>query len=156
MTEPLATVTCYRDLHAAWRRRADVVRISREQLDKICGFPDGYTAQLLAAEPRKRASLDAALVLTGALGMAAALNEDAGAMFRIAEMVGSRREERVSASREASERKRLRRLVKKLSRMGNLARSQKTTPEQRSRSASKAARTRWGRRRRTATCAAAR
>lgn len=136
-------ITCYRDLHRFLRLRADSLGISRGRIDEIAGLPDRFAAKVLAPDMPRVMSLDVALAIVGALGCTISIIEDPAAMQRIAESLGSRVNGKVTASRKALRARKERKLLRDMARRANLARHLKTTPEQRSNIATRAALARW-------------
>jgi hypothetical protein len=141
-------ITCYRDLHAFLRKRADVIGVSRERLDEIAGLPTRYAATVLALDGAKRMSLETAFAIMGAMGLVMTLQEDAELMRKISDSVGTRVVGKVTASRRASRARRERKLLRDMSKRANFERNRKLSPEQRSSIASRAATARWSKERR--------
>jgi hypothetical protein len=117
--------------------------LSREALDEICGFPKGYASKLLGNPPLRYITLDQAFDLMSGMGWAVVFVDDAKALARITDQVGKRNKKQVRTDLTVLRRNRERRVRKKLSKMGNIAFMEKTTPEQRSAAARKAIRARW-------------
>lgn len=79
----LAEIRDYRDLHAALRRRADALEVSRLNLDELCGLPAGYVSKLLAPKCMKAVGPISLGALLGVMGCKLVLEEDPGAFARI-------------------------------------------------------------------------
>jgi hypothetical protein len=84
MSDTIAEVRSWNDLHAALRARAESLNVSRLVLDELSGLQSGYASKLLAPVPMRhfgRVSLGAML---GALGLKLVVQEDKEALARIA------------------------------------------------------------------------
>lgn len=79
----VATICGPDSLHHALRARAEVVNVSRLELDRHGGFASGYSAKILAPRPLKRLSIESACALANALGCQIVLIEDADLLERI-------------------------------------------------------------------------
>ncbi len=58
MTAALGTACNYDELQPILRARADALKISREELDRITGLPKGFCAKVLADPPLRRLGPD--------------------------------------------------------------------------------------------------
>lgn len=144
----LGEIRSYDDLHALVRQRAEDLKISRNLLDEVAGFQVGYSGKLLAPKPLKRFGLMSLGSILGALGMKLLAVEDAEAFSLIQKRLVQRVRVNASSGRiELSTQRKLNRDMRsQLSAWAqhmNTLRHEKTTPEQRSRSARRAARKRW-------------
>jgi hypothetical protein len=84
MSDTIAEVRSWNDLHAALRARAESLNVSRLVLDELSGLQSGYASKLLAPGPIRhfgRVSLGAML---GALGLKLVVQEDKEALARVA------------------------------------------------------------------------
>jgi hypothetical protein len=84
MSDTIAEVRSWNDLHAALRARAESLNVSRLVLDELSGLQSGYASKLLAPVPIRhfgRVSLGAML---GALGPKLVVQEDKEALARVA------------------------------------------------------------------------
>jgi hypothetical protein len=66
MSDTIAEVRSWNDLHAAFRARAESLNVSRLVLDELSGLQSGYASKLLAPVPMRhfgRVSLGAMLGL---------------------------------------------------------------------------------------------
>jgi hypothetical protein len=92
MSDTIAEVRSWNDLHAAFRARAESLNVSRLVLDELSGLQSGYASKLLAPVPMRhfgRVSLGAML---GALGLKLVVQEDKEALARVAgRLVGRER-----------------------------------------------------------------
>jgi len=91
-TTPIAVVSTADDLRALFRHRIASLGITYETADHLGGLTDGYTAKLLAPEPRRRFGPTAIECLLGATGLKLVAVEDGQAMARVkARLVARRR-----------------------------------------------------------------
>jgi hypothetical protein len=73
----------YNDLHRAFRDRVQELRISRELLDEIGGFPRGYAGKLLGAAQTRRIGSRTLGPLCSATGSMLLLVEDSEQIARL-------------------------------------------------------------------------
>lgn len=145
----IADVLDYDGLVSAIRARAEELNISRNTIDDVAGLTPGYASKLLAAVPLKKIGAVSLGPLLGALGMRIVLVEDLEQMRRVAERMTKRN---AAQSRLLPDGKHLGvtvkislRQLKKLSRLGNDARSRSLSPRRRKLIARHAAQIRWER-----------
>jgi|SRR5215510_4515997 len=129
------------------RDRADELGITREGLDSLAGLAFGHSSKLLTIPAIKKPNVETLVLIAGALGYSVGFFEDEKALARAKRMA---RQRKLTRSREQHWRnaKPLGMLHAEMVRRGKLgasARMQKTTQEQRTRSARNAARARWRR-----------
>ena len=72
----LGTISSYDDLHAALRRRADELKLSRRTIDDLAGLADGYVEKLLGPSQVKKLSVRSLGAILAALGVKLVLVED--------------------------------------------------------------------------------
>lgn len=151
MTEPrqIAAIQNYAGLQKCLRARADELRMSRAVIGERAELAENYVGVLLGLGARNQMRVQTSIKLIRALGMTMLLVEDAEALKDLCDSVGTRSEKH-HASRQARNPRRdeKRRFMRKLGRLGNAALMGKTTPEWRTRRATKAALIRWQRERR--------
>ena len=143
MTEPraLAIVREYDDLIAAVRARMAELEMTFDILDHRSGVQVGYSAKILGPTPTKRFGPVSLGCVLGALRMKMILVEDPNAMRNYRLRMEKRRMAKPMLPAVACPNC----LTPERSRKLNDARMQKVSPERRKRSASIAARARWGR-----------
>jgi hypothetical protein len=92
--------TCYSTLIETCRARCDQLELSRAELDRLSGLPDGYSSKLLGRDgcgPRQKRAWPFSLeALLGALGLKVVLIEDEAATARTL----ARREKPVNRSQQ--------------------------------------------------------
>lgn len=91
----LAEISNYSDLHAALRKRADDMQVSRETLDHLCGLPAGYAGKLLAPNPLKLVGPTSLGTLLEVMGCKLLLVEDPEAQKRLRHRLKKRAEHQV-------------------------------------------------------------
>jgi hypothetical protein len=79
----VATVDGLDGLHDALRARAEVVNVSRLELDRHAGLASGYSGKVLSPMPVKRLTVETACQLAAALGCDLALIENPERLERI-------------------------------------------------------------------------
>ena len=142
-----AIVDTYADLMAAFRRRSHEQHITRESLGECAGFHGGYAGKLLAPVPIRGIGPVTLGPLLTVHGLKIELIEDPEALARFAK--------RMKPARNASgtmlaKKKPKKSAFRNNSEWGKMMRARQTlarTPLQRSASARRAARARWGRQR---------
>jgi hypothetical protein len=151
MTDALGIVRDYDDLRALLRRMAEVRNISRKEIDRLAGWPDGLAEKALAECPLRRLGPTTIGGGLGALGVMLIAVEDPEAMakFTARAMQRDANQARVlsGGGHDHVEIKLSRRKLKRLSRLGAKKRNENMTPKQRSKSARHAANARWKRKR---------
>jgi len=78
-------------LHAALRKRADDLRITRLSMDEVGGMPPGYFGKVLGPEQVKLAGRHSLGALLGVLGLKLLVIEDAEALARYSARAEKRR-----------------------------------------------------------------
>ena len=78
----LGSANCYEDLQYLLRLRADLLNVSRETIDDLAYFTDGYANKVLRAKPIRRISWELLPDLLRALGVKLLVAEDAKALQR--------------------------------------------------------------------------
>jgi len=147
MSQQALVVRSVQDVVRIATARAEAIGLRREDIDRIAGLADGHAGKLMAVPPIKRAGPTTMFLLAGAVGLGIALVEDPAAL---------KHAKREAKNRKLTRKKELQwRNAKKLSIMhahavergkkGASVRMTKTTPEQRTRIARRAARARWRR-----------
>ena len=144
----IAICTSYDELIAALRARADELKVTREGLDAVSGLQAGYSAKLLAPVPMRSLGKVSLGPMLQALGLAVVLVEDPEAIRRFADQHAERqRPTPTVGTHEVITIQITRRKLKRMARRGGKKRAAAMTPKQRSRSARKAARALWRKRR---------
>jgi hypothetical protein len=141
---PIAIVRKYGDLHRLLRARSYELGITRERMDERIGLTAGHSAKLLARVPQKRLGPSTLGPFLAAFGIALIVVEDDESLALI--------EQRLHTSEHAPDEKPSRydwrgKKGSGWARRMNGLRRLKLTAAQRSASASRAARARWGKRR---------
>jgi hypothetical protein len=145
---PLGIITDYQSLHAILRARADALRLSRQSIDGIAGFADGYASKLLSPSPVKILGERSLGPLLTALGIKLAALEDPDAMARFPTKRERRAEHQVRRGMQGFAGKRRRRnwlFTPETAREAALTRMSKLSAEKRRKLARRAARARWRR-----------
>lgn len=137
---PLAVIRDYDGLHALLRTRSGELGLTRERMDERVGLAAGYSSKLLGRKPKKRLGPLTFGPVLAAFGLALIVVADDEALALI--------EQRLRASDHAPDNKPCRydwrgKKGKGWARRMNGLRRLKLTAEQRSASASRAARARW-------------
>lgn len=132
----------YGDLIAVFRARTDALNVSRKELDDATKLPDGYCAKVLCVPPMKTLGPISFGTLLGALGLKLLVVEDPEAMRRYAEKMEARNKSQVRTSHRTYP------IPKWLispakSKKLNALRSEKLSPEIRSKMARYAVKVRW-------------
>lgn len=150
--EPLAIGDSYDDLIRALRERASALGMTDKIIEEIGGFTGGHVGKLLGAKRTKSLGGLSFGMMLGALGLKFAIIEDEEATARIRRRfdpsekskrdLSDARAPRIDVTPDIA-RAILRDLGRETGRAGHEARMRSTTPAQRARSASKAARARW-------------
>jgi hypothetical protein len=89
---PLAVVCDYAQLHAALRRPAEEIGISRVEIDRLAGLADGHASKLLSPVPIKKLGHISLGPILSVLGLKIALIEDPEAVARTIRMAEPRQE----------------------------------------------------------------
>jgi hypothetical protein len=76
MTEPFATVSDYREIAAAIRRRIIDLNIAQEIVEDLAGIPRGYIPKITSDPPMRRASPYTLLLVLQALSLRVSLTHD--------------------------------------------------------------------------------
>lgn len=141
-----ATASDHNALLAAIRRRIDELELPHQVVEHLAGLQNGYLTKVIANPPPKRASPFTLFLIVQALGLDMQLVENPQVMERLRP-----RYEKKKLKRKIRPAGRIVELTpdfyKRISRMGNDARSRKLTPECRSELARVAAGARWRRHR---------
>jgi hypothetical protein len=87
----LGVVRNYSELHAALRRRADELNVSRATLDSVAGLADGHSSKILGPGQVKKLGHVSLGALLGGLGLKIVLVEDEAALRRIQSRLAPRR-----------------------------------------------------------------
>lgn len=142
----LATVRSYTELHEALRARADALQVTREAIDHVTGWPSGYAGKVLAPVPIKTLNAASMGPLLTVLGLAIVVVEDQAAIDAYVRRLSRWRRDASVVMRSAQNRKKRQHPHKGDSLWAkemNAWRRLKTSPKQRSKSASFAAKMRW-------------
>jgi hypothetical protein len=146
----LAEVDSPATLHAALRRRAEALQVTRETLDAVTGLTSGYSSKLLSPTPQKSLGAVSMPAVLGALGCRLVLLADPAAE-RFLRRLPKRQRRGISGSDHWRSKRKAASAASALqaaSAAMNAARTAKLSPEQRRSIASAAARARWDARRR--------
>jgi len=140
----IAVVSDYDGLIAAFRARADELKVTRETLDSVTGLQSGYAGKLLAPVPMKSLGRVSLGPMLQAMGLAIVLVEDPDALRRFAVQHAERKKvPRSVGTNEIITIKISRRRLRQLARKGGLKRASKMTARERHRSAKRAIKSRW-------------
>jgi hypothetical protein len=140
----IAEVRDEADAQQALRAYAETFGASRDGLDEAAGLTKGYSAKVLADPPVKPLTSLSLFGLLGAMKLMVHIVEDPNPPRR--RSPGKRRVRTYDPKLRWQNARQLRMAsenASKAGKMGAIARMEKTTPRQRSRSARKAAKTRW-------------
>lgn len=136
----IATVTSYDELIAAFRARADELKVTRETLDSVTGLQTGYSGKLLAPVPMKSLGRVSLGPMLQAMGLAIVLVEDPEALRRFAGQHAERkRTELATGKPEILTRPISLRKLRRMARLGGIKRAEKLSPKKRKMIALKAA-----------------
>jgi hypothetical protein len=124
----------------ALRAQADSINISRLEIDRHAGFPDGYSAKLLAPRPSKQLSLAGICKLCPALAFDLALVPNAAYLERITALSPQRD---VRHTQHAAVIQFSARHFRKIGRLGGLNSRKRMTRRQASALGRKASAARW-------------
>ena len=146
----LGMVRSYDDLVQVLRDRADELNVSRLTIDDAAGLSLGHASRLLSPRPRQKilGQVSLGLVL-GALGVKLMAVEDREALARIAPKLVKREVfVPIQAVKVGRGKRRLvsKKFLRRIARMGGVARMEKLTAKQRSQHGRAAVRARWARR----------
>lgn len=83
MTEPLAEIRNYDDLHNALRERADAINIPRTAIDELTGLADGYAGKVLGQGKTKKLGPLSFGAMLAVLGLKLLLVEDSEQTHRM-------------------------------------------------------------------------
>ena len=140
----LGSASCYEDLQYLLRLRADLLNVSRETIDDLAYFTDGYANKVLRAKPIRRISWELLPDLLRALGVKLLVAEDAKALQRT-QLKGKKRIKRQvrngSMCLPANYR-----FLKQIASIGGIRRARKLTPARRSEIGRMGAQIRWANR----------
>lgn len=157
MSEPIARITDYFSLIAAFKARIAQLGINYATVDRVAGFTDTYTSKLLATKHRNwrsnndrvasrglaRASFDA---MIGTLGVAFLMIEDPQSLAKVQKRLEKRKSTipvRADGKQETIQIRLSRRELLRLARLGGKARAKKLPAWKRRAIARKAAKKRW-------------
>lgn len=82
MTDTLGTVRDYSDLRAVLRKVAELRNISREEIDRLAGWPTGFAGKVLANEPTRNLGPNTIAGGLGALGVMLIAVDDPAALAK--------------------------------------------------------------------------
>jgi hypothetical protein len=141
----IGTASDYAGLLTVLRQRADALRVSRETIDEIAGWADGYASKLLAPACSKALGARSLGPLLEVLGVKLAVLEDPAAMARFEKRRTPRAEWQVRNGMRSIAGIRQREWLFSPERAKECAalRMVKLSPEKRQRLARRAARARW-------------
>lgn len=89
---PLGIVRDYDDLRALLRRMADVRNISRKEIDRLAGWPDGLAEKALAEQPTRNLGPATIAGGLGALGLMLIAVDDPDALAKFTARAEQRRQ----------------------------------------------------------------
>ena len=133
----------YGDLMAAVRNRVAELNIHGTRFDAMAGWPEGYLSKLICARPVRRIGLQSMGVLLSTLGVSLQMIENPAGTERLKEHLVPRNPSYVRAMPAAAGILFTARMLKRIRRLGGMARTARLTPEQRSELGKKAAAARW-------------
>jgi hypothetical protein len=142
----LGTARSYDDLHRILRDRVEELDVSRQEIDSASGLQDGYTSKILSPRPTKKLGAVSMGLMLETLGLALIVVEDPAVMERTTRTLTKRKVKApVRAAKSGRGQARLVSLrhMRKVARLGGIARQAAMTPKQRSAQATKAIKARW-------------
>jgi hypothetical protein len=89
---PIGEAIDYDSLQAVMRLRADQLKISRAEIDRLSGLPDGFASKVLCEQPIRRLGPDTIGPMMAALAMKMVLAQDAQAFAKYAARCQQREE----------------------------------------------------------------
>jgi hypothetical protein len=148
MTGVVAVCRDHSELMKAIRERIKQLNITLESLEEAAGLPSRYCPKILAPVPIRRVTPYTTFLLLQALGLRVELVEDADAMEKYTNKLAKIRNKQPMRRGGTHEPIRFELgpdFYRRISRLGNAARSAKLSPEQRMLIARRAADARWRR-----------
>jgi hypothetical protein len=139
----IATFNSYAGMLEAIRARVHELQVNGERLDEYVGLPRGYYSKVAGANPIRRLGMTSFAPILNGLGLKCQFIEDPAATERLKSRVLPRNASYVRTMPAAAGILFTARMLKRIRRLGGLARMAKLTPEQRSELGKKAAATRW-------------
>src|SRR5262249_19169148 len=113
------------------------------RFDAMAGWPEGYLSKLICARPVRRIGLQSMGALLSTLGVSLQMIENPAGTERLKEHLVPRNPSYVRAMPAAADILFTARMLKRIRRLGGMARMAKLSPEQRSELGKKAAAVRW-------------
>lgn len=142
----LGIIRTYADLHEILRLRADELRMTRMEIDRLAKLGDGHASILLAPRPRKKLGKTSWDKMMPSLALMFIAVEDPEALARITPHMEKRKTRVVMLAVKVGRGKhRLasKRFLRKIARLGGVARMEQMTPSQRRKHCRLAAKARW-------------
>jgi hypothetical protein len=127
----------------AIRARVHELQVNGERLDEYVGLPRGYYSKVAGARPIRRLGMTSFAPILNGLGLKCQFIEDPIGTERLKSRVPPRNASYVRTMPAAAGILFTARMLKRIRRLGGMARMAKLTPEQRSKLGKKAAAARW-------------
>jgi hypothetical protein len=145
----LGTARSYDELLNIVRQHVEELDVSRETVDYASGLQSGYAAKILGPKKIKRLGSVSLPLILETLGLRLAVQIDPDSFERITAKLPKREvKTSIQAAKSGRGKTRLvsKRFLKRIARLGGVARMAQMTPKQRSKHARAAVRARWARR----------
>src|SRR5215472_17351966 len=139
----IATFNSYAGMLEAIRARVHELQVNGERLDEYVGLPRGYYSKVAGARPIRRLGMTSFAPILNGLGLKCQFIEDPIGTERLKSRVPPRNASYVRTMPAAAGILFTARMLKRIRRLGGIARMAKLTPEQRSELGKKAAAARW-------------
>ena len=139
----VATFDSYAGMLEAIRARVHELQVNGERLDEYVGLPRGYYSKVAGARPIRRLGMTSFAPILNGLGLKCQFIEDPIGTERLKSRVPPRNASYVRNMPAATGILFTARMLKRIRRLGGMARMAKLTPEQRSELGKKAAAARW-------------
>ena len=139
----IATVDSYEGMLEALRTRVSELQVQGARFDSFAGLPDGYLSKLIGARPVRRIGMTSFSPLMTALGLRCLFVEDAQGTERLKSRLTPRNSSYVRIMPAAASIVFTARMLKRIRRLGGMARMARLTAEQCSVLGKKAAAARW-------------
>lgn len=144
MSEMIAVFRGSDDVRAAMQGRRDLLEMSMQTLDRLCGWKSGQAAKYLADPPIRGLSIESAILMAAGLGGALAFVEHDQSMAEVVKRGSRRQANAVRAGRSASMLKKRgpRRIIRHMAHLGGQAYGERCDATTRTRIAAKGGRAR--------------
>ena len=139
----VATFNSYAGMLEAIRARVHELQVNGERLDEYVGLPRGYYSKVAGARPIRRLGMTSFAPILNGLGLKCQFIEDPIGTERLKGRVPPRNASYVRTMPAAAGILFTARMLKRIRRLGGIARMARLTPKQRSELGKKAAAARW-------------